>query len=56
CEAEKDFTINGDAWEDTCQQYGVKLGYYPLDAAGRPDTTKPRIKVGVAVGSCPDRS
>ncbi|KAG5950398.1 hypothetical protein E4U58_001670 [Claviceps cyperi] len=55
CEADKDYTIDGDEWENACKKYGVENGYYPFNAAGQPDTSKPLIKVGAAVGSCPNR-
>ncbi|KAG5960308.1 hypothetical protein E4U58_004702 [Claviceps cyperi] len=57
CQADDDYYLEGQPWEDACKNYGVQEGYYPFDGGDDedPDITHPLIRVGAAVGSCPDR-
>ncbi|KAG6074991.1 hypothetical protein E4U30_006852 [Claviceps sp. LM220 group G6] len=47
--------IDGQTWEDKCIEFGTQQGYYHFDDKGVPITNVPAIKVGAAVGHCPDR-
>ncbi|KAG5952207.1 hypothetical protein E4U58_000891 [Claviceps cyperi] len=55
CQTENGYMFSGQTWEDTCRRYGVDYGYFPFNGGSSPDLNQVPIKVGAAVGSCPDR-
>ncbi|KAG6027157.1 hypothetical protein E4U40_001686 [Claviceps sp. LM458 group G5] len=55
CKTDDGYVIDGQIWEDDCKSYGEKQGYSPFTTDGRLDTNHALIKVGAAVGSCPNR-
>ncbi|KAG6005773.1 hypothetical protein E4U54_000281 [Claviceps lovelessii] len=56
CVTEDGKHIDGDHFETSCKSWGEKCGFYPMRFEGFSyKMTDPLMKVGAAVGHCPDR-